>query len=88
MFSVSVSLPTCLCNLQLFYFFKINGTFHQCWYDNIDSLTYKYKFAVSKQLHGIGMFGAYGLDYKTTDPSMKTLNREMWSTITQYVSLI
>ena len=68
-----------------YFTIKEDNVFHQFQFDNVESLTYKYKLAVELGLHGIGMFEAEGLDYISTDKGIQQQTAAMWNTLTEYV---
>ena len=53
---------------------------HQIWFDNPKSLTYKYKYAVSRGLLGVGMWNADAIDYSDTYAGEKQRS-QMWGAI-------
>ena len=51
-----------------YFSYKDGGTYHQMWFDNVESLTMKYKLALSLKLRGLGMWQADFLDYQSDEP--------------------
>ncbi|XP_071955561.1 di-N-acetylchitobiase-like [Antedon mediterranea] len=58
------------------------GRTHQMWYDDPESLSYRYKYAKSADLRGIGVWHGDCLDY---DGKGKQQAREMWEAITSFL---
>ena len=50
---------------------------HQIWYDDIESLSFKYYVAYWAGLRGVGMWEADSLDYSDS-PQKRALVRNMW----------
>jgi len=66
---------------------KADGTWpfpvHQVWYDDPESLGYKYRLAKGMGLRGIGMFMADFPDY-FGDEAARKLAKEMWDAMKQF----
>ncbi|XP_013387494.1 di-N-acetylchitobiase isoform X2 [Lingula anatina] len=58
----------------------------QFWYDDPESLTYKYKYAQSLGLRGVGMWNADTLDYSDTAEGKKQRD-QMWGALPSYKKL-
>ena len=56
-----------------------NTTLNQVWYDDADSLMYKYSYAKSMNLRGLGPFQFGDLIYDPKDPLEQERAQEMWS---------
>ena len=56
---------------------------HQCWYDNPQSLSIKYNYAVQNKMRGVGMWEADDLDYSNTQQGAK-MRQEMWGAMPKY----
>ncbi len=56
---------------------------HQIWYDDIESLTLKYQYAVKHGMKGVGMWDVDLLDYSNTTQGAK-LRRDMWDALPKY----
>ena len=59
---------------------KTTGKYNQIWYDDVESLTYKYKYAVDNGLRGVGMWTADSVNYGAPGK----LAKEMWNTLPNY----
>jgi len=57
--------------------YTLDGVQHQVWYDDPESLQWKYVWARNLRLRGIGMWNADELDY-SDDPVARKHTREMW----------
>ena len=56
---------------------------HQMWFDDPKSLTYKYNYALSIGLRGVGMWEADALDYGNSTKA-KQATKAMWGALPQY----
>lgn len=71
--------------LESFYFdYKMNGTTHQVWYDDPESLQLKYMYAKQKELRGLAFWNVDMLDYSDS-PRAKKLTAEMWAAIAVFL---
>ncbi|XP_076810974.1 di-N-acetylchitobiase-like [Clavelina lepadiformis] len=61
-----------------------NGTYHQYWFDNVQSLKLKYQLALKLKLGGLCMWHTAMLDYDSTDKKVKARTTAMWDTISEY----
>mmetsp|Transcript_32213 Transcript_32213/g.44190 ORF Transcript_32213/g.44190 Transcript_32213/m.44190 type:complete len:371 (+) Transcript_32213:29-1141(+) len=66
------------------YWYKDSeGNVTQVWYDDPESLTFKYSFSL--KLRGVGVWHADALDYVSVDPVVQRQTDEMWDAITAFV---
>lgn len=56
------------------------GQVHQVWYDNVDSLTIKYDYAIMKDMRGVGMWTADSIDYTNTTTGQQQ-RAAMWGAL-------
>eukprot|EP01098_Paradermamoeba_levis_P007045 TRINITY_DN2927_c0_g6_i1.p1 TRINITY_DN2927_c0_g6~~TRINITY_DN2927_c0_g6_i1.p1 ORF type:complete len:424 (-),score=93.29 TRINITY_DN2927_c0_g6_i1:42-1211(-) len=57
---------------------------HQVWYDDPESLRYKFEVAKTLNLRGVGMWNADSLDYSGS-PSTKNQTKEMWNAFNYFL---
>ena len=65
-----------------FTYMDDNGTYHQVWYDDPESLGYKYSYGHFMGMRGLAFWSIDHLDY--TDGNSDTVNQPMWSAIDYY----
>jgi di-N-acetylchitobiase len=58
-----------------------SGNVHQVWYDDIESLNYKYDLVSQLNLGGAGMWEANALEYRQNHPEGRWLTKRMWEAI-------
>ena len=63
-----------------YFDYKINGSEHQVWYDDPESLQLKYVYAKQHALRGLAFWNVDSLDYSDSPLAMK-LTAEMWEAI-------
>jgi len=56
------------------------GEYHQIWFDNVPSLSMKYKLASDQRLLGVGVWEADSLDYSDTEEK-RAYVRDMWNAL-------
>jgi len=71
--------------LETPYFdYKMNGTEHQVWYDDPESLQLKYIYAKQHAVRGLAFWNVDSLDYSDSPFSMK-LTAEMWEAVSVFL---
>ena len=65
-----------------FTYMGTNETYHQVWYDDPESLEYKYSYAHLMGMRGLAFWNVDQLDY--TDANIDKVNQPMWSAIDHY----
>ena len=65
-----------------FTYMDNNGTYHQVWYDDPESLGYKYLYAHFMGMRGLAFWSVDDLDY--SDVNIDPVNQPMWSAIDHY----
>ena len=65
-----------------FTYMDNNKTYHQVWYDDPESLAYKYSYAHLMGLRGLAFWDIDQLDY--IDAKSNEINQPMWSTLDYY----
>jgi di-N-acetylchitobiase len=69
--------------LSPYFNFMVGDEPHQMWYDDPESLLYKYQYAVRTKLRGVGMWNAIALDYSDTIAGAEQ-RAEMWGLLPSY----
>lgn len=65
-----------IASLTPYYVYDNGGTCHQAWYDDYESLSYKYNWV---NLHGIGGVGMWALNYDGSRPELWNALREFFT---------
>ena len=65
-----------------FTYMDDNEIYHQVWYDDPESLEYKYSYAHLMGMRGLAFWNIDQLDY--TDANSNAINQPMWSAIDHY----
>ncbi|CAH1784975.1 unnamed protein product [Owenia fusiformis] len=60
------------------------GQVHQMWYDDPESLKYKYELVPQMELAGVGMWTADMLDYSNSSSVTSAQTKAMWDALPQY----
>lgn len=63
-----------------------DGTMHQIWYDDPQSLADKYLYAASQGMRGLAFWNIDCLDYAGNDTAHKAQTKEMWDTISVFLN--
>ncbi|GAX78080.1 hypothetical protein CEUSTIGMA_g5522.t1 [Chlamydomonas eustigma] len=58
-----------------------DGSIHQIWFDNPESLSVKYQMASDLNLRGVGIWNLDTLDYESSDPVIHHQTSEMWEAL-------
>lgn len=61
-----------------------DGTPHQVWYDDPQSLKVKFMFAVDQNLRGVGVWNTESLNYTSQNPDDILAVKEMWDAFPDY----
>lgn len=62
-----------------------DGTVHQVWYDDPESLTIKLAGAKAAGLGGVGVWTFDALDYNSTDPVVRSTMQDMWTSFDAFL---
>lgn len=63
-----------------FHYKADDATDHQVWYDNVESLSFKYTYARQQTLHGLAIWNIDSLDYSDS-PLAQGQTAEMWDAL-------
>ena len=71
-----------ICNHKIYvqFFQDKYGHYYQIWYDDPQSLSYKYQYAVERKMRGVAMWQADTLHYGNSTQDQK-MRKEMWGTL-------
>ena len=89
LFRVNATTPRFFDNRTGAFYFNYNhngnGSVHQVWMDNPDSLLIKYDLANNFKLRGVGMWNADNLDYSANASSqVQQDTRDMWNALRRF----
>ena len=63
-----------------------DGSMHQIWYDDPQSLKVKYRLAASQGMRGVAIWNLDCLDYASSDPTHEMQTQEMWDAISAFLA--
>jgi len=66
---------------SVFFSLIKDDIYHQIWFDNSETLAYKYDLAIRLGLRGFSMWHADSLDYKSSDPRIKNETMNHWTDV-------
>lgn len=71
---------------SVFFTYKVNGSYHQVWFDTPNSLSLKYKYAALMKLRGVAFWNTDTLDYDSDDAGALKQVKEMWSALQSFLN--